>query len=332
MGLSMKELPRFRSPYASELEEYIKYRSLTLSESTMEKERMYTVSFDRYLSARIEGKEPLHSGLMEDWSARRSWEKAITQKQRIDYTKRLFLFLNKNGISAELPPVALKNTQSDYIPYIYTKDELRRIFEASDHYTSTIKSPYLHLAVPVAFRILYGCGLRSSELTGLKVRDVELDRGFFCIWDTKFHKSRYVPFSDSLKRRLEVYIPARYPTATGEEYLISCTRGERYDTGAVHYWHMKLLYKAGIPHGGKGRGPRVHDYRHTFAVHSLQKIAEQGGDVMAFLPVLASYLGHKDLRGTQYYLHLTTELYPYILRAMGQKYGRLQEGGMNDEG
>ena len=94
---------------------------------------------------------------------------------------------------------------------------------------------------------------------------------------------------------------------------------------------MKLLYRAGIAHGGKGYGPRVHDYRHTFAVHSLQKSIGKGQDIMTMLPILATYLGHKDLRGTQYYLRLTTDLYPYILETLEHKYGNLLEGGEHNE-
>lgn len=331
MRISMKEAFVYKSPYAEELQEYMEYRALTLAKSTVQAETRFTENFDRYLSGRIESRIPLSRDLTEEWAARSPWEKAVTQKKRIDYTKRLFSFLSKKGICAELPPVTLRNAQSDYIPYIYTKEELRRIFSEADHYAPTWGSPYLHLTVPIAFRILYGCGLRSSELTGLRVKDVDFGIKSLCIWDSKFHKSRYVPFSSSLGTRMKDYIALRYPDSSGNEYLIARPTGERYHTSTVHHWHMTLLYKAGIPHGGKGYGPRVHDYRHTFAVHSLQKSIQEGHDMMAVLPALSSYLGHKDLRGTQYYLHLTAELYPHILEMLTRAYGKLLEGGGEDE-
>lgn len=331
MRISMKEAFVYKSPYADELQAYMEYRALTLAKNTLQAETRYTEKFDRYLSERIDSRIPLSRGLTEEWAARSPWEKVITQKKRIDYTKKLFSFLGKKGIRAELPPVTLKNTQSDYIPYIYKKEELRRIFNEADHYAPNRSSPYLHLTVPIAFRILYGCGLRSSELTGLRVKDVDFGINSFCIWDSKFHKSRYVPFSSSLETCLKNYIALRYPDSSGNEYLIARSTGERYHTSTVHGWHMTLLYKAGIPHGGKGYGPRVHDYRHTFAVHSLQKSIQDGRDMMAVLPALSSYLGHKDLRGTQYYLRLTAELYPCIFEMINGTYGKLLEGGGDDE-
>lgn len=331
MIISMKTPYRCKSPYAQELEAYLESRIPFLKESTLKCEKCYIEKLDQYLFARIEQKCPITSDLMTEWTVKKPWEKVLTQKRRFDTAKRIFSFLSASGVSAELPDIVFRNTQSDYIPYIYTREEIQCIFHAADQYTPTHISPYLHLTVPAAFRILYSCGLRSSELTGLKIRDMDLEMNAFCIWDTKFNKSRYVPFSPSLRIYLQSYIAQRYPGYSGEEYLISKSNGGQYHTQEVHYWHRKLLYSAGIVHAGKGKGPRVHDYRHTFAVHSLQNCTQKGQDIMAILPLLASYLGHKDLRGTQYYLHLTAELYPDIRNALGEKYGDLLEGGECDE-
>ena len=331
MSISIKEPYNYKSPYANEFKKYIELRELTLKKSTLESEIKCMVNLDRYLNERITSRCSLTLDLMEEWAARKPCEKLLTQKKRIERTQKLFSFLNEQGIEAKLPVVVFKNAQSDYIPYIFTKDEIQRIFEAADDYASTIKSPYLHLTVPLAFRILYGCGLRSSELINLKVNDIDFDRDVLGIWNTKFHKSRYVPFSSSLGMRMKEYIGQRYLNHDENTYLFASLHGKKYTTNEVHYWHMKLLYRAGIAHGGKGYGPRVHDYRHTFAVHSLQKNIDNGQDIMTILPVLATYMGHKDLRGTQYYLRLTADLYPYIIDVLECKYGKLLKGGECNE-
>lgn len=331
MSISMKETNHYASPYANEFKEYIELRKLTLKESTLKSEIKCMVSLDQYLNERITNRCPLSSELMETWATKKPWEKVLTQKKRIERTKKFFCFLREQGIETELPVIVFKNTQSDYIPYIFTVEEMQNIFAVADKYVSTVKSPYLHLTVPLVFRILYGCGLRSSELTNLKVSDIDFEINALCIWNTKFHKSRYVPFSPSLGKRIKEYIEQRYLSYDENTYLFSNIYGKKYTTNEVHYWHMKLLYRAGIAHGGKGYGPRVHDYRHTFAVHSLQKNIDNGQDVMATLPILATYLGHKDLRGTQYYLRLTADLYPYILETLENKYGKLVRGGENNE-
>lgn len=331
MRITTKEPYNYKSPYANEFKKYIELRELVLKKSTLESEIKCMVSLDRYLDERIASRCYLSSELMEEWVARKPWEKLLTQKKRVERTKKLFDFFNEQGIEAKLPVIVFKNTQSDYIPYIFTRDEIKRIFVAADDYVSTVKSPYLHLTVPLAFRILYGCGLRSSELTNLKVNDIDFDRNVLCIWNTKFHKSRYVPFSSGLGNRMKEYISQRYQNYDENTYLFSNLYGKKYTTNQVHYWHMKLLYRAGIAHGGKGYGPRVHDYRHTFAVHSLRKNIDNGQDIMTILPILATYMGHKDLRGTQYYLRLTADLYPYILEALERKYGKLLKGGACNE-
>ena len=73
------------------------------------------------------------------------------------------------------------------------------------------------------------------------------------------------------------------------------------------------MWSAGISHGGRGNGPRVHDFRHTFAVHSLQRCDQCGIDTYVFLPILAAYLGHTKTTTTEKYLRLTSETFPDLL-------------------
>lgn len=81
----------------------------------------------------------------------------------------------------------------------------------------------------------------------------------------------------------------------------------------VYQRYRRYLEKAGIPHGGKGHGPRLHDIRHTFAVHVLQKWTREGAGLTAMLPVLSTYMGHKTVRSTARYLRLTAEVYPDLM-------------------
>lgn len=83
----------------------------------------------------------------------------------------------------------------------------------------------------------------------------------------------------------------------------------------------RLLMQCGIAHAGRGRGPRIHDFRHLFAVHTLRRWYRTGQDLDAKLPLLATYLGHQHLSGTQYYLHLTAELFPEITARTDAAFG-----------
>lgn len=91
----------------------------------------------------------------------------------------------------------------------------------------------------------------------------------------------------------------------------------------VYWLYRELLLRCGIPHAGRGKGPRVHDLRHTMAVHSLLRWYREGADLDAKLPVLATYLGHQSLAGTQRYLHLTAELFPQITVRANAAFGNV---------
>lgn len=330
--ISMKKEYVLKSRFADKFTEYLYERSLSISESTLQHERYYIEGLDRYLAAYPDNEQELTNARLDKWLEHRPGEKKGTQKKRLDFTKRLCTHLRKTDSKVEIPLLILRNTQPDYIPYIFTHDEIQKIFQASDCYKPTIRSPYLHLTVPITFRILYGCGIRSGELVSLKIGDVNTEDNLLYIRESKFGKSRYVPFSASLSVQIQSYLSARFQELDKDRFFIA-SRNDNipYTTSAVHSWLVNLLFSAGISHGGKGFGPRVHDFRHTFAVHSMQKAFQNKKDLLNFLPVLSAYLGHKDLRGTQYYLKLTAEIYPDILEALAEKYGKILGGDGYEE-
>ena len=81
----------------------------------------------------------------------------------------------------------------------------------------------------------------------------------------------------------------------------------------MYKWFRLCLDNAGIPHRGRGLGPREHDLRHSFCVHALKSMCAQGMDIYCALPVLSTYVGHKSIYATQQYLRLTAEIYPELL-------------------
>jgi len=102
----------------------------------------------------------------------------------------------------------------------------------------------------------------------------------------------------------------------------SAQRGA-FSLRTVYGLFRKLLLECGIAHAGRGTGPRIHDLRHTFAVHTLLRWYRDGEDLDAKLPLLATYLGHQHLSGTQRYLHLTAELFPEITARLDAVFGEV---------
>jgi integrase/recombinase XerD len=124
--------------------------------------------------------------------------------------------------------------------------------------------------------------------------------------------SRLVPMSNSLAERCRNYSKRVHPFLSPEDYFFPALGGKPMTIGNVYKNFRKFLWQAGISHNGRGYGPRVHDFRHAYAVHCLKKWVEQGKDLAAYLPVLKTYLGHDSFEETAYYLRLTADVFPEI--------------------
>jgi len=176
----------------------------------------------------------------------------------------------------------------------------------------------LYHVCPALFRLLFGCGLRVNEALSLKCEDINLTDGFIIIHETKNGEERQLPLSESLINVLVQYRNYCRSNANGQDYFFVKRNGERCSSDTIYRKFRKILYYAKISHGGKGHGPRVHDFRHSFSVHSLANMADQGLDLYYCLPLLSKYLGHKSLAATDGYVRLTAEMYPKLINAMNQ--------------
>ena len=215
-------------------------------------------------------------------------------------------------------------------PYIYSRDELRRLLDPAVIEISRRGAVQLDAAT---FRtllfLLYGAGLRFSEATGLTLANVGLAENVLTIRATKFYKSRLVPIGPQLATVLDGYLHrSRRGSLSRDDtaFLLSNRDGTRLASSTVQAAFDALRHIAGI-HGTPGGRliPRLHDLRHSFAVHTLTAWYRQGADVQRLLPVLSTYLGHSDLEGTKVYLSMTPEL----LQQASLRFARYAGGGEN---
>ena len=213
-------------------------------------------------------------------------------------------------------------------PYIYRRDELQQLLDPRNVEACRRGARQLDA---VTFRtlllLLYGAGLRFSEATGLTLADVDLSEAILSIRDTKFYKSRLVPVGSQLAAVLANYMSVRPRDglAQGEAaFLLANRNGTRLTSSTVQTAFEALRRIAGVHGAEVGRQtPRLHDLRHSFAVHSLTAWYRQGADVQRLLPVLSTYLGHADLEGTKVYLSMTPEL----LQQASSRFARYAGGG-----
>jgi site-specific recombinase XerD len=240
----------------------------------------------------------------------------------------LFRFAVSRGHLGEAPlPTDLPKRAVPLVPYIYTREDLRRLLEAIPsyrRYRSRIEPPTLRAIL----LLLYGAGLRAREALDLAVADVDLSDGRLIIRATKFYKSRLVPISRHLVSVLADYARWRavvHPTTNAASPFFVGKRSTAVHLATLEGAFRRLRQHAGVRRADGARyQPRLHDLRHSFAVHRLTSWYRQGADVQRLLPHLCVYLGHVRLASTQVYLTMTPELLQHASRRF-ERYARGEE-------
>lgn len=264
----------------------------------------------------------LSKNLVIRWTEKRPNETSSTRNGRISIIRGLALYMIRLGYPAYVfPRATIPMDRYSYIPYIFSQKELKNIFTICDAYPVSHVSPNRHLILPILFRILYGCGLRISEVVNLKLKDIDFDQGTLFIREAKFGKERIVPMDDTLKERCRLYADKIHSVNDSDAYFFPSPYGGAYKESTIYKLFREILWTAGISHSGKG--PRLHDFRHTFAVHCLKHWVLNDEDITNLMPYLSTFLGHNDLRGTQHYLRLTADLYPQITASVEQSFSTL---------
>lgn len=299
-----------RSAFANEITGFISEKQAVGYNYCKESKRLK--KFDDYVLNSSKSEPVLTKEIVLGWTKRIEYEAKSTQHGRISVIRGLAEYMARIGKVAYIYPKGTDSLERYYYsPYIFSETEITAIFRVSDNYVKSDTSPHRHLMLPLIIRILYCCGLRISEVTNLNVAAVNLTDGTINVKGAKFGKERLIPMSDNLTKRCREYSGKVLIGRPLDAFFFPSPYNGHYDSNTVYCHFRKILWEAGISHTGKG--PRLHDFRHTFAVHCLKKWVLTGLDLTNCLPYLSVYLGHEDMRGTQHYLRLTADLYPDII-------------------
>jgi site-specific recombinase XerD len=226
-------------------------------------------------------------------------------------------------VTASPLPTTVPQLPPPFIPYIYSRDEVRRLIAA----TTTREHRNLSaLTCRTLLLLLYATGLRISEALGLDIADVDLEAGLLRIRESKFYKTRLVPMGPDLLTVVATYAAHRnkHPPATPDAPFLLTRRGKRPSRAAAEdaFKHLREIAQVRRDDGSRYQ-PRLHDLRHSFALTCLVRWYRDGADVQRLLPQLATYLGHVHIAGTQRYLSMTPEL----LREASVRFERYAMGG-----
>jgi len=220
----------------------------------------------------------------------------------------------------EVPPAGILPRLKRATPYVYSDAEIDALLAAA-------------LALPPAdalrrwtYHYLFGLiavtGMRLSEAIGLERDDVDLDEGVMTVRQSKFGKSRFVPLHPTTRAALCSYAEQRdahLGARCGPHFFVA-ERGGRLLHQYVHRVFWRLSREIGLRGPDGHGGPRVHDFRHRFAIRTLLGWYREGTDVEQQLPALSTYLGHTCVRDTYWYLSACPALLQEAARRLDRRW------------
>lgn len=214
----------------------------------------------------------------------------------------------------EIPPAGLVSYRSRRRnPYLFSGQDVAALIRAA---RAATPFPFRAETLATLTGLLAVTGMRVGEALRLDLADIGWDDGVIAIRDTKFAKGRDVPVSASTIQALAAYAhrPDR-PRPAAARLFVSLAGTP------VIYTDFGCAFRQAVAAAGIGEAspvrPRIHDLRHSFAVRTLLGWYRAGLDAEALLPRLATYLGHREIRFTYWYLTATPEL-------LGQAAARLE--------
>lgn len=297
----------FKSLFADELTAYLRHREVNGLDNSGANAQMKRL--DHFLATHCKDKR-FTKEHADKWQNRLPEESPRGHYIRINFSKRFFLYLFPQGYDIFLFD-DVRNPPKTFSAHIYSSDEIWRYFSAVDTYDSGMNL-YHKVQFPILFRLLYCCGTRITETLMIRKKDVDLEEGIILLSETKNKKERYVVLSEGLLDLMRQFADKTFYRLHDEDYIFQNYKGKRLRSDPVYEAHRMILVKAGIPYRGNGEGPRIHDWRHTFAVNAFKRMADFGMDMYVALPILSTYLGHSTIMATERYLKLTLELFPEI--------------------
>ena len=244
-----------------------------------------------------------------------------TRASRLSAVRGFARYRIDDDPATETPPFGLLPARSRPArPYLYSEQEIIRLLEAAKDYPSWNRFPgpwyrrYRSRAYFCIFGLLAVTGMRIGEVLALQAADIDWKESILTLRKAKFGKSRLVPLHPSTLEALADYVRhrdaffsrARPGVALRAFFVTTC--GTRFAVTDVDRAFLGISRQIGLRASDASHGPRLHDFRHRFAIETLLRWYRRGEKVERLLPVLSTWLGHTHVSGTYWYLSCAPEL------------------------
>lgn len=299
----------FHSALAEPLATFVRYKQAL--NRRYRTEALALRLFDRYLCEHhVGGWECIDHTLIDNFLKSRPRARPRSYNHLVGVLHRFYAwgllqeFTRCNPVRAPL-----RRETSQQIRYLFDLNDAKRLLELVRSLPDRSRAPHRALVYETVFSLLYGLGLRAGEVAGLKLGDVNFAQDTLFIRESKFTKSRIVPFGPRLADRLGHYIEQCHgEKPESDAPLFSFTQRGCISPGTISQTFHKLLPKLNLPIPPGISPPRLHDLRRSFAVRTLLRWYREGIDPNSRLMHLATFLGHVDPNSTAVYLPITEEL------------------------
>lgn len=307
---ALKPTLRFTSPLGPYMQRFI---NLHQSQGEIyESEERILCRFDRFLRSYLHPPTQLSDPILRGWLGLFSRCRPAYRYKNFAVIKQFCLYLRRFNPVAYVPDSSLVPYPPPFLPHIYSKEQLLLLLKAARQLKPSTYSPIRPQMFYLLILLLYTTGMRLGEALRLRLSDIDWKDQTLYIRETKFFKSRLVPLSGSMMKQLEHYVQlcrrSEVPTNRQSPLFQNLHRKRTYSNKTIEGWFRCILHRLGLKPTRGYNGPRIHDIRHTFAIHRLEDWYRRGVDVQSKLGLLSTYLGHVGIASTQRYLTMTTEL------------------------